>query len=99
MRTPERSPPLIARLPFLSCRQPNMYHGRHKAGHDQVSISKSVNRRASVEDRLDLDDRRTVVAANPERARIGPIVDVDAADIGRAWQLGIDVLPSLHVET
>ena len=37
--------------------------------------------------RLDLDDRRAVVAADPERAGRRRIVDVDAADVGRARQL------------
>src|SRR5580704_9329960 len=45
-------------------------------GEDQASIQ-----------RLDLDDRRAVVAADPEHWPRAAVIDEDAADIGRARQL------------
>src|SRR5580658_2403291 len=48
--------------------------------------------------RLDLDDRRAVVAADPERPRISPVIHKHAADISRARQLIFDVLAGLDVE-
>src|SRR5262249_26336733 len=53
---------------------------------------------ASVEDRLDLDDGPTVIAADPKRARIGAIVDEHPADVGGTRQLVFDVLAGLHVK-
>src|SRR5580704_18706120 len=48
--------------------------------------------------RLDLDDRSAVVAADPQRAGVLGVVDEDAADIGRPRQRVFGVLPGLDVE-
>src|SRR5439155_9373162 len=49
-------------------------------------------------ERFDFDDRRTVVAADPERTWTLRIVDVDAADVGRARQHVFRVLAALDIE-
>src|SRR5438093_3189041 len=49
-------------------------------------------------ERFDLDDRRAVVVADPERARALRIVDIDAADVGRARQHVFRVLAAIDVE-
>src|SRR5260221_4759385 len=49
-------------------------------------------------ERFDLDDRRAVVAADPERARALRIVEIDAADVGRARQHVFGVLAARDVE-
>src|SRR5713101_3222033 len=49
-------------------------------------------------ERLHLDDRRAVVAADPERAGVLRIVEIDAADVGRARQHVFRVPAALDVE-
>src|SRR5712691_6558481 len=49
-------------------------------------------------ERFHLDDRCTVIAADPKRAGILRIVDIDATDVGRAGQHVFRVLPALNVE-
>src|SRR5262245_33000200 len=49
--------------------------------------------------RLELDDRGAVVAADPERDRRRGVVDNDAADVGRVRQKIFDELPSLGIES
>src|SRR5436309_12585959 len=44
---------------------------------------------------LDLDDRGAVVAADPKRAGLLGVIDVDAADVGRAREMVFGVLPAL----
>src|SRR3954462_15320794 len=39
--------------------------------------------RLLIQNRLDLYYRSVVIAADPERARAGAVVDIDAADVGR----------------
>src|SRR5437868_6431291 len=52
---------------------------------------------SSVE-RFDLDDRRAMVVADPERAGILRIIDVNPADVGRARQHVLRVLAALDIE-
>src|SRR5262245_45348216 len=105
MRTPARSP-LIARLPFPSkttaaAPSPHWLDPTGlkciMAGTRPATITSS-KKAASIEDRLDLDDRPAVIAADPKRTRTGAIVDEHPADVGRARQLVLDVLAGLHVE-
>src|SRR6267143_5805125 len=49
-------------------------------------------------ERFDLHDGRAVVAADPERSRAHRIVEIDAADVGRARQHVFRVLAALDVE-
>src|ERR1700688_4759686 len=50
-------------------------------------------------ERFDLDNRRAVVAADPKRAGVLRIVDIDAADVGRARQHVFRILAALDIQT
>ncbi len=50
-------------------------------------------------ERFDLDNRCAVVAADPKRAGVLRIVDIDAADVGRARQHVFRILAALDIKT
>src|ERR1700716_4034386 len=54
---------------------------------------------ARLVERLDLDDRGTVVAADPEHGPRPGLYDEDAPDVGRARQEILGDLAGLYVET
>src|ERR1700685_4761091 len=56
------------------------------------------NDRVSIQ-RFYLDDRGALVAADPERRPRAAVIDVDAADIGRARQLIFGDAVGLRIET
>src|SRR5262249_40407426 len=60
-------------------------------------LTRPAERTCSIQ-RLELDDRGAVVGADPERHRIGRIVDEYAADIGRARQQIFDELAGPGVQ-
>src|SRR5712691_3518058 len=58
-----------------------------------------ARRTSKLVQRLHLDDRRAVVAADPQRAGARRIVEIDAADVGRARQHVFGVLAAPDVES
>src|SRR5690348_5416315 len=54
--------------------------------------------RCALIERLDLDDRRAVIAADPQDRPIGRAGDEDAADVGRPRQQIVDDLAGLRIE-
>src|SRR5262245_50958791 len=71
--------------------------GKSMAGHWARPSHVVWSSEPSVE-RLDLHDRRTVVAAGPEHRPRSGLLDEGAADVGRTRQLVLGDLPGLDVE-
>src|SRR6185503_10530553 len=73
-------------------------YGIHPNAGSERAVVESATARRELLERLDLDDRGAVVAADPERAGTLRVVHVDTADVGRARQHVFGVLAALDVE-
>src|SRR5882762_4197036 len=90
-----RSPSTVTRPSLHSSRARD--HAAPVCSRTIAATVGSVGLKRLVE-RFDLHDGRAVVAADPERAGAPRIVEIDAADVGRARQHVFRVLAALDVE-
>jgi hypothetical protein len=65
----------------------------------KASKTKRTNCDETLVERFDLDNRCAVIAADPKRAGVLGIVDIDAADVGWARQHVFRILAALDIKT